>query len=381
MIRFLLFAALMANYSWAKNDLPEFYRGVRAQAMGNAFTAVADDADAVFYNPAGITFNSGVQVRILNPKIDVSADDITAVSDLRRVTSGGFNGSAISSMFGKNLYANGTIYPSILLPHVTFGYYADFNGHLALNNLSLPRADLTYYYDNGFVGGVGFESRGILKKHFARYGLTLKALNRRGYDGSIPITTFVTKSSSFLSSLLSGSAMGYGVDLGLQYEIPLGQEWDWVFGGAWHDIGNTRFGTRLSSNQPPSIPSNLAMGAAAIFRYAKRPGYDVKFSLEGRHLEYFHEDPRKKIHFGTEVSFGRISLQAGMNQLTWSAGAKVDAWIFEVAVASYAVQEMPLYGMSTERRYILQMTTKLDFSSGKSKGSVDEERRKRPRSF
>jgi len=38
--------------------------GVRAQGMGGAFTAVADDASALFFNPAGIAFQNGLQLEM-----------------------------------------------------------------------------------------------------------------------------------------------------------------------------------------------------------------------------------------------------------------------------------------------------------------------------
>ena len=38
--------------------------GVRAQGMGGAFTSLADDASAIFYNPAGIAFQKGMQMEM-----------------------------------------------------------------------------------------------------------------------------------------------------------------------------------------------------------------------------------------------------------------------------------------------------------------------------
>src|SRR5258708_21462957 len=38
--------------------------GVRAQGLGGAFTSVADDASAIFFNPAGIAFQKGLQMEM-----------------------------------------------------------------------------------------------------------------------------------------------------------------------------------------------------------------------------------------------------------------------------------------------------------------------------
>ena len=58
----------------------------RVMAMGGAFTAVADDADALFYNPAGLVFLNGADLNIgMTMLVDTNADmvgmDIYEFSD------------------------------------------------------------------------------------------------------------------------------------------------------------------------------------------------------------------------------------------------------------------------------------------------------------
>jgi len=71
----LLFAATQAQANGFQ--LPE--QGVRAMGMGNAFTAVADDASAMWYNPAGIAFLKGGNlmlgaIGIVVPKVDFTGN-------------------------------------------------------------------------------------------------------------------------------------------------------------------------------------------------------------------------------------------------------------------------------------------------------------------
>jgi hypothetical protein len=375
-------AALLGQRANAVNELPEFYRGVRAMGMGNAFTAVADDADAVFYNPAGIAMNTGFQLRLLNPKLEVSSDVRTLANEIRTLGGSGFNADAMNALFGKNIYGSGTVFPSIMVPNFTIGYFADFNLHAVINNKANPRIDLNYYYDQGVVGGTGFETRGFGKFHMFRFGLSTRVLTRRGVSTTVPISTIVS-GGKIISKLTSDASLGVGVTPGVQYEFPSSPMNTVTLGMAWHDIGDTKFGTRLSNRNraPPSIPSNLALGAAFTQRLSKRPGYNAKFSLEGRHMNRSGEDPRKKIHLGTEFQLGLLSLRAGLNQLRWTAGLGLDLWFVELAVASYAVESLPLWAQSTERRYALQLTFKLDASSDKDRSAAERERRKRPRLY
>jgi hypothetical protein len=156
-----------------------------------------------------------------------------------------------------------------------------------------------------------------------------------------------------------------------------------VYGVVWEDVGDTKFGGRLAdaNRSPPSIPSNLAAGAAVIQRFSKKDGYNAKISIEGRHLNRIQEDSRKKMHLGGELQLGKLSIQAGLSQLRWTAGLLLDLWIVEVAASSYAVENLSIWGQGTERRYALQFTFKLDASSSRDRKASEYERRKRPRQY
>ena len=51
-----------------------FIRGVRPLGMGGAFTAISDDQNAFFYNPAGLTQRTGSQITILELPVSISED-------------------------------------------------------------------------------------------------------------------------------------------------------------------------------------------------------------------------------------------------------------------------------------------------------------------
>jgi len=54
MILTILFILLLILPAYA---VPlNFYSGARPMGMGGVFTAVADDVNAIFYNPAGVVF-------------------------------------------------------------------------------------------------------------------------------------------------------------------------------------------------------------------------------------------------------------------------------------------------------------------------------------
>jgi hypothetical protein len=62
--KFLLLTELIicANFVFANE--PFFFRGVRPAGIGGAFVAVADDANAIFYNPAGMGLIQGKGIEV-----------------------------------------------------------------------------------------------------------------------------------------------------------------------------------------------------------------------------------------------------------------------------------------------------------------------------
>ncbi|MCL2334992.1 MAG: hypothetical protein FWC57_02895 [Endomicrobia bacterium] len=70
----------------AVKDDPIMIKGIRPMGMGGAFTAIADDENAVFYNPAGISQRTGWMLQIFNINTAVSRDAISVANDLNNVS-------------------------------------------------------------------------------------------------------------------------------------------------------------------------------------------------------------------------------------------------------------------------------------------------------
>jgi hypothetical protein len=70
----LLIVAMMSLVSLYASETPVFIRGIRPLGMGGAFVAVADDQNAVFYNPAGLTQREGSQFTMFELPMNISED-------------------------------------------------------------------------------------------------------------------------------------------------------------------------------------------------------------------------------------------------------------------------------------------------------------------
>lgn len=382
-----LFLEVCFSLSAHAVELQEFYRGVRAVAMGNAFTAIADDADAIFYNPAGLALNNRMKLVLFNPKLEISTDDLKAVAAIKQIAKS-FDADSVAKIFGKNLYVAGTIFPSIHFPYFVLGLYAGANLHFVTRNLTLPAFDVTYIVDYGLVTGFGFESRGFSKKHFLRNGIGLKLLTRQGIDRRIPISTLVTADKAVLSSLKSAPTAGIGLSLGTQYELPVSVRSDLILGSSWLDVGDTNFGGRLTAadKRPPKIKQNLTAGAALISYFSlnrwKASRSNIKFAAEARHLTDTGKDPLLKLHAGMEIDIkGWFSVQLGWSQDDWTAGAKASVWPFDVSAVTYSVENQALAFMNRERRYMVQLTLEFDMLGEEFNTTRYRYRRMRPREY
>ncbi len=372
---------LVAPAAMAK-ELNEFYRGVRAMGMGNAFTAVADDSDAVFYNPAGLAFNQSLAFEFFNPKFDVSQDDYTSIANMKS-TSGGLSGDTIQKFFGKHLYANGTVFPAVYFPNFVMGFYYSGTLHVVPRNLALPNIEATYLIDRGVVSGFGVETRGFKKLHYLRLGVGLKWLTRSGFDGTIPLTRLATADTGYLRSLASDDATGFAATLGFQYDITFGKQDTLVLASAWQDAGDVTFGSRTAGNPPPPLRNNLSAGGAFIHRFssAARAKNNVKLSAEGRHLPQAGIDPRLRLHAGAEWQLGRLGIQAGVNQTSLTGGFYYDFWLMKLSAVTYAVDTQSLAMMDRERRYLLQLTMRLDLIGVDRRTLKEDDRYRYPRRF
>lgn len=79
---FLIFLFGLINIGFSLPDSPGLYRGLRPLGMGNAFIAVSDDKDALFYNPAGLNDVEEGYIEIFNPTFDISLTIISVLQSM-----------------------------------------------------------------------------------------------------------------------------------------------------------------------------------------------------------------------------------------------------------------------------------------------------------
>src|SRR3989337_2266431 len=122
----LLFTAYFAHAGTLYN-YPYLYKGIRSLGMGGAFTAVGKDAEALFYNPAGL-YDMGFQLALLNPLVEVD-QNITALATDAQNAMGKNTDTArtnaltdiISKNMGKPLHGKVSLFPHVAVKNYAIG--------------------------------------------------------------------------------------------------------------------------------------------------------------------------------------------------------------------------------------------------------------------
>lgn len=353
---FLLITAGVAlvPMAWA-NEYQVLYRGPRAQAMGGAFVAVADDDQALFYNPAGLAGIKQTSFHLLD--VNVETNEKLLLNALGIVFGGASPMNLLSSTIGQQLHARATAVTSFTRPNFSVAYIYDINATVITQNVAMPRVLLMNQWTHGIQAGTGFTVLKWAKKRGQlRLGAAAKVLWRRGGLRERGFTEFlnIALTSSYLDSLTGAwSGPAFGVDAGLQAVHEFKKGIGLRAGLAFTDIGNTTFPSSLAD----PIQGNLSAGIAGVLQVK---GIDVILSYDVRNILQ-SGDWRKKNHLGLQVGVPFLQLYGGINQVSYTYGFGLDLWLVKITGLSYQEELGASPWQISDRRYMLQASVKFSF--------------------
>ncbi|CAM6001623.1 unnamed protein product [Sphagnum balticum] len=267
--------------------------------MGDAFSAVVDDASAVFYNPAALDKIRGFHVTLV-----------------------GLDGGADTTNF--------------------YSIYQNLTGRrrLCLTQPAYPSLSVNAAEDYGASAGGAF---GLFPGDTVRLGFAAKRITRYGGSIDLGAASLASLSNSQINNLLNNYGTGYGFDAGALFEIPTSGTP--TFSLVWHDIGQTAFTMQGGSTPLQPIDNNAVAGFSMLFAGG---GFGVRPAIDITHLNLANEDIGKKIQAGIEITMPLLSLRGGFNQGYYTAGAGVDFKYLRIDAATYG-EELDTYPGATRR--------------------------------
>lgn len=354
-----LILLLLPNFARA-GELKWTHYGIRPLAMGNAYVGVADDYNALFYNPAGLARIKSWHLEIFNPKFGISSSTLSTMEDFSKLASSGSSTvdatiDAFETLTGKPQWINFGMTPYFIYGGFGLGLGIDAGGSMVIHRTIA--ADL----DAGISAIVPISYATSFLEDRLSVGLSVKGVFKQGVEREFSladITAFSNNSTDSSGKKLKDyviGGQGFGVDTGVLF-TPTAQG-EPTLGLSVTDLG----GTPLKASAANGVelgkpkPRDPSLNAGISFKPIKSGNYYVLTSIDAHALNQpMHFS--KKLNFGAEWGMGSIfKLQAGLHQGSFSGGVEIDAWLLVLRFATYTEQLGSVAGENEDRRFLAQL--------------------------
>lgn len=330
-------------------EMDKLYSGIRPLGMGNAFAAVADDENAAFYNPAGLTYVGAEdwKAEILNPKVEVSASALDFKKDAENINTGDTT-AAVNMMrkyVGKHQHIGASLFPNYTGHNLEIGVLGKMSMDAEVNSPAYPVLLADLKTDMGLIVAIGYS---FLEERL-RTGVTLKYLQRKRFYREFTAVDIANNGTTYNFNDNVKTASAFGGDLGFTYQFE-NEEWKPRAALALQNIGNMDFGDYRYAPASPAVPNayrqqiNIAGSVTRDVGIGKATIAADYNDLAGN--VGTDQDKAKRLHLGAEFKFSHIlALRAGFNQgyLSYGAGlnfsaVKLDYAFYKEEVGAYAGQ-------------------------------------------
>lgn len=327
------------------DDYPYIYKGFRPMGMGGAFVAVSDDANALFYNPAGLSDVKEKKASILSIEVELSRNGFQAFKD-------GFDldtenpvetASFLRDYIGDYNHASISTFPNLVEPNFAFGFFGSIKEDFIAHNYQFPKLDMSHIEDAGIaVGG----SRSFYDDNLS-LGVSGKLAMRRSLEKEYTLPEIAQ--DDFQGLMNDDMEDGYGVLLDIGGIYRLGEitssDGRKINAQAGMSVNNLIGSSMGSAEDLPvhvdvgialkSDPVILAFDCVDIFR---------NFDQD--------EDISKRLRLGIEYAYNKLlAFRAGAYQGYPSYGISLTGEKAQFDLLSYAEEVGTYSGQTKNRRY------------------------------
>lgn len=347
------------SYSAFAQDLQWTHFGPRPLAMGNAFVAIADDYNALFYNPAGLARLQNWDGEFVNPMFSLSENTTNFTSSLMDLVQGsGSDTTSVLDIFetqsGKSQHVGMGLTPHLIFKHFGFGMGLKLDADLMFHRY--PSVNL----NSGLrlILPISFALNALEDR--LSYGFTFKTLVRTGINAELSLdaldalTGASNENSASLDDYVEGG-IGYGVDFGLLFtptkvmEPTLGISVTDIGGSTYEEFTLGAEATAAPDNRLPAVNIGISAKPYAVGRSYVRTAIDLHAINHPVHFS-------KKLNLGAEWGYSEIiKVQTGLHQGYLTGGLQFDVGLLNLKIATYGLELGPVAGDQPDRRYVFQL--------------------------
>ena len=338
--------------------LSEGWTSARAMGMGNAYSAVVSNSDALFYNPAGLSRIKGFNWTVFDPHGGINGlDTVQRIQNIAANSSKNQSvANEVSGFYGHPVFAEAGVKTAFTIPNFGVAGYGNSNAGFALDNPAYPNLNLDYFVDYGVTVGGSLD----LVPDAVQIGMVARRFNRTGTTETLTAGQLATMNSSQLQQELQRRGTAYAVDVGMLFTSPAPTHP--TFSVVWKDLGNTSFSHDSGIGAPQPIPSNMLAGFSFEL---SAPLISLRPSVDYDYINRSDIASLNKVHIGLELGLPLIDIRAGLNQGYYTAGVGVDFGLLHLDAATYGVELGNYPGQHQDRRYVAQVTFEFGFDPGR----------------
>lgn len=355
----MLFSCKVFAIDFEDGVFPEFVTSARALAMGNAFIAKADDASAVFYNPAGLGSVRYPHLHLSNFGFETNKGSLDAVSGNQATDIFGNS----SKMFGiegmrklllakPRTLAHTRIHalPNFTSRYFSLGYMLAKRSRGIVNDTTSPTGyEFADRFDHGPYLALNFSLfGGIVKAGASALYLKRKELN----STADPNATSVVSSDNYKNGKALIATFGGKITLPFTF-LP-------TLAGTIHNGLAKKFTAESTAGAPVNIPLSYDVGFSLTPQIGNSTRVHLEVNVKDIGGAYGNVASTRKLLFGAELDFSRVFFfRIGYGDGFGSAGLGIKSRKLEFDLTTYAVDTTTAsFRGHEDRRFALS------FSSG-----------------
>lgn len=345
----------------------------RSLAMGGTYMSFVKGADSLYYNAAALARVEGFDFKIAQINAAYSKDAARLVDQItKKGGSTSFSAADVNGFYGLNSFADVTARSGFVMPFIGFGVYSSNYVLESFNNPPFPTFNANFISDYGYVIGGA-----IPVAPMTSIGIAARHVNRWGGTKDILVTDLIgSNDQTVLENAFQDKGTGNALDLSFITTLPT-VPLSPTISGLWQDVGRTTFTQTAGSSAPPSQADNMTLG---ISIQQELYLVDWTAAAEYHFIGTPNESISKKVHLGTEASFGLFDVRVGLNQGYLTYGGGVDLWFFTADVAYYTSELGTSAGQLRNDRVVYSLSIDLDLDqSFKLKDGSGKNRRLKQR--
>lgn len=323
------------------------YKGLRPMGMGGAFVAVSNDANALFYNPAGLADISAVRGVIFPLELEISDNAYDIFTDAKDVDFDDERETAdfLREYIGERTHIAINFVPNISMPQFAFALIGTSNINLEVRDRQYPKIIIDIISDVG--AGVGYAHP--LFENSLLLGGSLKYIYR---NSLIEEYTVLDITSGDLGDKIEDDLQdGNGIllDLGAIYKLD-------KVGLSDAQVGisvNNLIGNDLGDAR--DIEDHVDIGFAISRKVWVT---DSTFAID--YFDLFSQvgednDMAKRIRLGAEFRFPKVlSIRVGLYQGYFTSGLTLDGKYVSLDLLTYSEEIGAYAGQRSDRRYTMR---------------------------